>query len=193
MATYKSIAYDQVLGNPSAMVLLEEQTASTSANLTFSSGIDSTYKEYIFTIISSHPSTNPGILSFQGTTDGTNYNVTITSSSFRAFHAEDDSELGLAYATNFDQAQGTALQNLDSGSGNDNDKASSGYLHLYNPSSTTFIKHFNAQVSETNDGIVSHNHFTAGYFNTTSAITGIRFQLNSGNIDTGTFKMYGVN
>jgi hypothetical protein len=192
MATYKSIAYAPISGG-GAMVLLNEQTASTSANLTFDNGVDSTYKEYIFSIISSHPSTNPGIMSFQGTTDGTNYNVAITSSSFRAFHAEDDSEASVAYATNFDQAQGTAIQNLDSGSGNDNDKASSGYLHLYNPSSTTFIKHFTAQLSDTNDGVVSHNHFTGGYFNTTSAITGIRFQLNSGTIDTGTIKMYGVN
>ena len=175
------------------MVLLQEQTASTSDDISFTSGIDSTYKEYVFSIISSHPSTNPGIMSFQGTTDGTNYNVAITSTSFRAFHAEDDSEAALAYATAFDQAQGTEVQNLDSGSGNDSDKASSGYLHLYNPSSTTFIKHFTAQLSDTNDGVVSHNHFTAGYFNTTSAITGIRFQLNSGTIDTGTIKMYGVN
>jgi hypothetical protein len=193
MATYKSIAYDQILANASAMVLLKTIEASSSATITFSSGIDSTYKEYFFSIIGSHPSTNPGIISFQATTDGTNYNTTVTSSYFRSYHNEADDSAALAYAVNFDQAQGTAVQNLDSGSGNANDKASSGYLHLYNPADTTFVKHFTSTVMDTNDGDFNHNVFTGGYFNTTSAITGIRFQLDSGNIDAGTFKLYGVN
>ena len=193
MATYQSIAYSP-LSNASSMVLLQEQTVSSAVStLSFTSGIDSTYKEYVFKFINTHPSSDPGIISFQATTDGTNYNVTITSSFFRGYHAEADNEAAIAYAVNFDQAQGTAVQNLDSGSGNANDKASSGYLHLYNPADTTFVKHFTSTVMDTNDGDFNHNVFTGGYFNTTSAITGIRFQLDSGNIDAGTFKLYGVN
>ena len=193
MATYKSIAYDQPLSAGGSMVLLEEQTASSSDDISFTSGIDSTYKEYIFYFISSHPSTNPGIISFQATTDGTNFNTAVTSTYFRAYHDEADSAAVLQYAVNFDEAQGTGVQNLDSGSGNGNDLASSGYLHLYNPSDTTFVKHFYSKSSGTNDGDYSINVFAAGYFNTTSAITGIRFQLDSGTIDSGTIKLYGVN
>ena len=192
MATYKSIAYDQILANASAMVLLKTIEASSSATITFSSGIDSTYKEYFFSIIGSHPSTNPGIISFQATTDGTNYNTTVTSSYFRSYHNEADDSAALAYAVNFDQAQGTAVQNLESGSGNDNDQASSGYLHLYDPSNTTFVKHFTAQSSDVNDGDVQHQNYAAGYFNTTSAITGVRFSMAGGTINSGIFKMYGV-
>ena len=192
MATYQSIAYSP-LSNASSMVLLQEQTVSSAVStLSFTSGIDSTYKEYVFKFINTHPSSDPGIISFQATTDGTNYNVTITSSFFRGYHAEDDGELAIAYAGGFDQAQGTAVQNLESGSGNDNDQASSGYLHLYDPSNTTFVKHFTAQSSDVNDGDVQHQNYAAGYFNTTSAITGVRFSMAGGTINSGIFKMYGV-
>ena len=180
-----------------ALVLIKTLTASSSSTLTFLNGssdvvFDSTYKEYIFKLIGTHPSANPGIISFQATTDGTNYNTTVTSTYFRAFHDEGDTSTGLAYAGGFDHAQGTAVINLDSGSGNDNDQASSGSLRIFNPSSTTFVKNFIGQVSNSNDGDFNHNVFTAGYFNTTSAITGIRFSMDSGNIDAGTIKLYGV-
>jgi hypothetical protein len=180
-----------------AMTLIKTLTASNSANLTFLHGssdvvFDSTYKEYIFKIINSHPIANPGIISFQATTDGTNYNTAVTSTYFRAFHNEAGNSTALQYAAGFDQAQGTAVINLDSGSGSGNHEASSGTLTIFNPADTTFVKHFIGQVSDENDGDFNHNVFTAGYFNTTSALTGIRFQLDSGNIDSGTIKMYGV-
>jgi len=179
------------------MILIKTLTASNSANLTFLHGssdvvFDSTYKEYIFKIINSHPIANPGIISFQATTDGTNYNTAVTSTYFRAFHNEAGNSTALQYAAGFDQAQGTAVINLDSGSGSGNHEASSGTLTIFNPADTTFVKHFIGQVSDENDGDFNHNVFTAGYFNTTSALTGIRFQLDSGNIDSGTIKMYGV-
>ena len=180
-----------------SMVLIKTLTANNSANLTFLHGssdvvFDSTYKEYIFKIINSHPSANPGIISFQATTDGTNYNTAVTNTYFRAFHNEADTSTGFAYATGFDQAQGTSIINLDSGSGSGNHEASSGTLTIFNPADTTFVKHFIGQVSDENDGDFNHNVFTAGYFNTTSALTGIRFQLDSGNFDQGTIKMYGI-
>jgi len=170
--------------------LLSTQTASASASIEFN--MDSTYDSYVFKLINIHPSANPGIISFQATTDGTNYNTTVTSSYFRAYHNESGSSSGLQYAVNFDQAQGTSIQNLDSGSGNDSDLASSGTLQIFNPSNTTYVKHFISNLSDTNDGQFNHNVFVAGYFNTTNAITGIRFQMDSGNIDDGIIKMYGV-
>jgi len=179
------------------MVFIKKLTASSSGTLTFLNGassvvFDSTYKEYLFTFKNIHPSANPGVISFQGTTDGTNYNTAITSSYFRAFHNEADNSTALQYAAGFDQAQGTGFQPLDSGSGSDNDQASSGTLRIFNPSSTTFVKHFLGNVSCVNDGDFNHNVFTAGYFNTTSAITGIRFAMDSGNIDSGDICLYGI-
>ena len=184
-------------GFSSNMIKIRKQTASSDANVTFLNGgsgvvFDSTYSEYFFTLKNIHPSSDPGIISFQATTDGTNYNTTVTSTYFRAHHDEGDSSTGLAYATGFDHAQGTAVINLDSGSGNDNDQASSGLLRIFNPSNTTFVKNFMGQVLNSNDGDFSHNVFTAGYFNTTSAITGVRFSMDSGNIDAGDICLYGI-
>jgi len=126
-----------------SLVLISTQTASSSANINFTSDIDSTYKEYIFKFINRHPATNGAEFTFQADTGtNTNYNQTITSTMFTANHKEDYSETGLSYFSAFDQAQGTSFQNLSRDIGNDNDQATSGYLHLFNPSSTTFVKHF---------------------------------------------------
>jgi len=150
-------------GFSSNMIKIRKQTASSDANVTFLNGgsgvvFASTYSEYFFTLKNIHPSSDPGIISFQATTDGTNYNTTATTTYYRANHGEDDGSTGLAYATGFDHAQGTAVINLDSGSGNDNDQASSGFLRVFAPSSTTFVKHFIAQVSDSNDGDVHHTY-----------------------------------
>ena len=184
-------------GFGSSMVLIKKLTASSSGTLTFLHGssnvvFDSTYKEYLFILTNTHPSANPGIISFQATTDGTNYNTAVTSTYFRAFHNESGNSTALQYAAGFDHAQQTAVINLDSGSGSGNHEASSGLLRIFNPSSTTFVKHFMGQVSDENDGDFNHNVFTAGYFNTTSAITGVRFSMDSGNIDAGTITLYGI-
>ena len=178
-----------------AMVLLETQTASSSATLSFTSGIDSTYKEYIFTFNNIHPSSTstPKFL-FQGNAaGGAVYNETITSSSFYAYHDEANTEAAVAYYGSGDQAQGTAFQRLVAGSvGADNDQHVSGYLHLFNPSSTTFVKHFISRTSLSQDNDSINDFFVAGYFNTTSAIDEIQFKMDDGNIDTGTFKLYGI-
>ena len=172
--------------------LISTQTASSSATLSFTSGIDSTYKEYIFKFINCHPASNNVYLDFQGSTDsGSNYNTTITSSFFRAYNAEDGSGATLIYVTGADQAQGTSYQNLSRGIGNGNDECVSGYLHLFNPSDTTFVKHF-LSVTQINDSANSQNTYVGGYFNTTSAIDAISFKMSSGNLDSGVIKLYGV-
>ena len=124
-----------------ALNLISTQTASNSSTLNFTSGIDSTYKEYIFKFINCHPASSDVYLDFQGSTDsGSNYNTTITSSFFRAYQSEDNSGATLVYIAGADQAQGTSYQNLSRGIGNGNDECCSGYLHLFNPSDTTFVK-----------------------------------------------------
>ena len=179
----------------SSLVLLSEQTASSSSTIDFTSGIDSTYDSYVFKFINIHPATQNANFQFEADTGtNTNYNQTITSTSFRAYHFEGDLNAVLEYLTAHDQAQGTSFQNLNY-IGNDNDMCAVGELKIFNPSSTTFVKHFVARSQFYGDGggqDLSEDWFTAGYFNTTTALTRFRFKMSSGNIDAGTIKMYGV-
>ena len=176
-----------------AMNLLETQTASSSSTISFTSGIDSTYKEYIIKYIDVHPSVNGTTLRFNGSDDSSShsYDITKTTTYFQTYHNEGGSDTTLGYSTGNDLAQGTGFQILHQ-IGSDNDQAGCGTLHLYDPSNTTFVKHFmiDAQTADPDD--YSVRAFVAGYFNTTAAITAIQFKTASGNIDSGTFKLYGV-
>jgi hypothetical protein len=177
------------LGN---LVFISKQTASSSANVSFTSGINSTYKEYIFYFNNIHPSTTANF-TFQVNASGqTGFNETITSSVFRAQHTENGSTASLDYKTNLDQAQGTGYQVIGEQISAGSDESCSGKLHLFDPSSDTFVKHFMTNFSGYVDGTTSHNNFTAGYINTTSAITQIDFKMSSGNIDAGTISLFGV-
>ena len=176
-----------------AMTLISTTTASSSATVDITSGIDSTYKEYIIKCTDIHPATNDKALTFQADTGtNTSYNQTMTTTRFKAGHTEADNYTVLGYETGSDQAQGTAFQVLTQNVGNGNDESLAGTLHIYNPSSTTFVKHFMATFNTYQHGNATYNDFTAGYFNTTTAITRVRFKMASGNIDAGTFKLYGI-
>ena len=178
----------------SSLVLLSTQTASSSATIDFTSDIDSTYKEYQVHAINVHPEENARVLSFQ-TDTGTNtsYNQTVTCTHFTTRHHEDASATQLAYDTGSDLAQSTNFIPLTSGStANNNDDNCCSILHLFDPSNTTFVKHFISTVNSNQKVDYSINTFGAGYFNTTSAINAIQFSVTSGNIDAGTIKMYGV-
>jgi hypothetical protein len=170
--------------------LISTQTASSSSSLSFTSGIDSTYKEYIFKFINLHPATDNSKLFFQVTTNGTDFNTTLTSTYFIADHDEDDSTTALTYLASDDQAQGTSFQRLNESTGADNDESISGMLHLFDPSNTTFVKHYMSRSSSAFEK--ETDSFTAGYFNTTSAVTGVQFKFGSGAIDSGVIKLYGV-
>ena len=176
-----------------ALTLISTATASSSATLSFTSGIDSTYKEYVFKFINIHPGTDDTRFVYQASIDGgSNYNTTMTTTVFRAQHSEDDSSATLGYRTARDQAQGTSYQQLSEAVGADNDQCISGYLHLFDPSNTTFVKHFmsTAPATISNDNL--ETLYVAGYHNTTSAINAVSFKFESGNIDSGVIKMYGV-
>jgi len=173
--------------------LISTQTASSSATIDFTSGIDSTYKEYIFKFYDIHPATNDQAFAFQvDTGTNTSYNQTITSTFFNAQHDESDSNTYFMYRTSGDLAQGTAFQRLTEGTGNDNDQSCSGTLHLFDPSNTTFAKHFIANTHNAHQGDYAMNNFIGGYVNTTTALTRVRFKFESGNIDSGVIKLYGV-
>jgi hypothetical protein len=176
-----------------ALTLLSTQTASSSASISFTSGIDSTYDSYVFKFINIHPATDNTDFMFNASIDnGSNYNVTKTTTTFQAYHNEAGNDQALNYDTSDDLAQSTNFQQLLKNLGTDNDQNSSGYMQLFNPSSTTFVKHFIANGNSYNYNDYSNNNFTAGYFNTTSAIDAVRFQMSSGNIDDGIIKLYGV-
>ncbi len=177
----------------SSLVLISEQTASSSANISFTSGIDSTYKEYVFKFIDIHPATDAQAFTFNLSVDGgSNYNVTKTTTYFLAYHNEGGSSTTLGYTSSADLAQSTGEQYLFRDIGNDNDQSGSGTLHLFDPSNTTFVKHFIGNFQSYKSDDYTHQNFPAGYGNTTSAVNAIRFKFASGNIDSGTIKMYGV-
>ena len=199
--TFNNASFDNVTAVPEGavesgnMVLLSTQTASASASISFTTGIDSTYKEYMFIFNNCHPSTGTVDIAFNGSTDGgSNYNVTKTSSAFQASHDEADTGTELIYNTDRDLAQSTSDQLFSLQIGNDNDQSVSGYLHLFNPSDTTFVKHYISRVNGYNaaSGGYSQDFNVGGYFNTTSAINAIKFNFNAGNIDDGTIQMFGI-
>ena len=183
--------------NAGAMIFISKVTASSSATIDFTSGIDSTYKEYVFTFNNIEPATDGADFSFQVET-GTNsdYNQTITSSYFRAYHHEADSAAAIEYVTGKDLAQSTNFQVLAGAVGNgadgNNDECASGKMHLFNPSSTTFVKHFTSHINMYENGNSCHTIFVGGYINDTTAITRVRFKFSSGNIATGDICLYGI-
>jgi hypothetical protein len=178
-----------------ALTLLQTQTASSSSTISFTSNIDSTYKEYVFKFINIHPATDDTHFTVNFSADsGSNYNVTKTTSLFVSQHAENDGFAGLSYQGSIDSDQSTSAQQLCFGLGNDNDENMCGTLHLFNPSSTTYVKNFFSECgSPSHDTSPEQTHvFVSGYGNTTSAIDAVQFAMSSGNIDAGTIKLYGV-
>ena len=174
------------------MVLISSQTASNSASISFTTGISSTYKEYQFYFIDIHPRTNIVEFQFNLSTDGgSNYNVTKTTTYFQTFNNEAGNNSGIAYVTAYDLAQSTSYQVLTTDNSSDADHACQGYLSLFNPASTTYVKHFMSNFNETNESDYNKNVYVAGYGNTTSAVNAVNFQMSSGNFD-GTILMYGI-
>ena len=185
-------AFDVSLGN---LVLISEQTASASASISFTSGIDSTYPIYKFEWSDIHPQNNAIQFEMNLSTDsGSNYNVTKTSTAWNTSNKENDTYNDLTYRTAWDLAQSTSNQILCQELGNESDMSASGELYLFSPSSTTYVKHWigTSTYVQNFGGVGTLTIFTAGYANTTSAINAIKFQMSSGNIDAGTIKLYGI-
>ena len=182
-----------------SMVFIKKLTASSSGTLSFVDGssdvvLDDTYKEYLFTFKNIHPSAQAAF-SFNGSIDsGSNYNVTKTTTAFNAAHKEDGSSTNLGYESSYDIAQGTGFVSLDQENlSTDNDNGLAGTLHLFNPSSTTYVKHFISRCpNNASSGVWCNDTYVAGYFNTTSAIDAVQFKMGSGNIDAGDICLYGI-
>ena len=183
------------------MRFIKKLTASSSTTLSFVNGssdvvLDNTYKEYLFTFKDIHAATDNADLQFNGSDDTSShsYDITKTTTNFRSYHFEGDDAAAIQYQTSNDLAQSTGFQNFfgDDGVGNDNDQSAVGYMHLFNPSDTTFVTHFMAVTNMTHASDISVQNFMAGYFNTSSAITAIQFKFHANDIDTGSIKLYGI-
>ena len=175
------------------LILLSTQTASNSATISFTTGLDSTYDLYEFKFIDIHPRTDNVDFQFNLSTDsGSNYNVTKTSSFFRAYHNEAGSSANVVYDGTYDLAQSTSFQTISvEGVGSDADQILVGSMQLFNPASTTYVKHFIATTNNSQPSDYTQNGFIAGYGNTTSAVNAVQFKMSSGNFD-GVIKLYGV-
>ena len=175
-----------------SMILLATETASSSSTVTFASNIDDTYKEYVFKFIDIHGSNDDTFFQVNFRDGGSSYDATKTSTIFRAYHIEDGTGAALAYQEDHDVAQGTGVVKLVQGCGNDNDMCTAGTLTLYDPSNTTFVKHFVARTNTIHASDRTYEWHVAGYCNVTAAIDGVQFSFADGTIDSGTIKMYGV-
>jgi len=190
---------DNITTLPSAagadgITLISSQTASSSASISFTSGITSTYKAYKFVFVNMHPATNGAKLTFNLSTDsGSNYNVTKTTTAFRPFHYESGTS-EFAYNTSNDLAQSTDFQPLCENQGNNNDDGMSGFMQLFNPASTTYVKHFISCANMSHNALypASSCWFVSGYGNTSLATNAIQFKMDTGNIDDGKIYMYGI-
>jgi len=176
------------------MTFIASATASSSSSLDFTSGISSTYKEYKFYFVDIHPASDQTFLQFQADTGtNTSYNQTVTSTYFTAYHDESDSGAALTYNTSYDLAQATDFITIADRTGTDNDQCIAGSLHVFDPASTTFVKHFLANTNCYEQSNYSSQVLVGGYFNTTTAITRFRFKMSTGNMDSGKILMFGLN
>ena len=180
------------------LFLIKNIDASSSSTVDFVNGsnsvvLDNTYKTYLFRIINVHPSTNSGGFAVNFSIDtGSNYNVTKTTTSFVAQHQESGSGGQLGYQTGYDLSQSTSDQEITQNIYATDDNSGCGNLYLFNPSSTTFVKHFVSETGSMFANARAWHNFVAGYCNTTSAIDAVRFKFDTGNIDSGRIALYGI-
>ena len=189
-------AFGSAVTSLGSMRFIKKLTASSSATLSFVDGssdvvLDDTYKEYLFTFNNIHPQTSDANFTVGFRDGSTDYDATKTTTYFRAYHAEDGSGQALEYQDE-DLAQSTDFHKLTTDLGAENDEGCSGFMRLFNPSSTVFVKHFISELSVYSQNDYNYHVFTSGYCNTTTAIDAVQFKMHSGNIDAGDICLYGI-
>ena len=188
-----------------SLTFIKKITISNDTTVNFVNGssgvvLDNTYSEYLFTFNNLHPNneSEPDILINFSVDGGSNYNVAKSSNSFYARHAQNDDFASLSYDASQDLANSTSGQYIGFNmEGADNDACLSGYLRLFNPSSTTFHKHYMGNVAYMHDYPAAWHQMFTGYCNTTSAINAVRFtgeysEGSSSTIDSGDICLYGI-
>ena len=202
IVTYNNRSIANISAIPGAaksLTHIKTLTASSSATLSFVNGssdvvLDSTYPIYMFKFIGIHPATDSANFQVNFRDEDTDYDATKTTTAFYAFHQASNGTTSLTYSTGSDLAQGTGFFKIMTTLGNDNEGSGCGELYLFAPSSTTFVKHFMSDCNNwhSNNSNSTVNWRAAGYCNTTTAIDGVQFKMDSGNIDAGTIKLYGI-
>ena len=181
-------------GLKGGLVFISSQTAPAgTSSISFTSGIDSTYDEYVFYLMHIHCTADgaSGFLVNFSTDGGSNYNAVKTTTFFGANHWENDSSYSFAYEASHDLAQSTSGQRYPPDPGDEADESIVGDLHLFGPSSTTYVKHFYGTTQHIGSSTYAGNAFIAGYLNTTSAINAVQWAPSSETF-SGTIYLYGV-
>ena len=184
-------------GGDAVWNLIKTYTASGDADLSFVEGTDgidfTAYDEFVFKCINVHASSSGENFHLEGSTDtGSSYGVTKTTTQFQAKNNEADDDAALQYSAAGDLAQETDPIDIGRSINTGNDECLCADITIFNPSSTTFVKHFISVENEiyTSPGILQN--YTAGYFNTTSAIDAFKFSFSGGTIDAGQISLYGI-
>ena len=181
------------IGAAGPVLISTATVTSSTTSVEFTTGIDSTYDEYMFVYTDFEPVNDGPHIQWQASTNGgSSYGVTATSALFLAYHAENNTVSGPSYNTGYDDAQSTSDISLNVGTGTTTDECAAGILHLYNPASTTYVKHFQARTQSYQDNDYSTDAFCSGYINTTTAINAVHFVASSGNIANVVIQMYGI-
>ena len=177
-----------------SLVLLNTNTITSGVSSSnFTSNINSTYDTYMFKFINIHPSADFAILQVNFSTDGgSNYNLTKTTTCITSWVKEVGGSHAFQYRTGLDLAQSTSAQEIMSDIGNANDECCSGTMFLFSPANTTHVKHFISDIQNVHGSNYSMREFICGYVNSTSDIDAVEFSINTGTIDSGVIKMYGL-
>ena len=188
-------AFSASLGS---MVHIKTLTASSSSTLSFVHGsngviLDSTFPIYQFEFINCHPSNDNVNFQFNLSTDGgSNYTTAKTSTYFYTEVSEGGAYPTLGYNASMDLAQSTSYQRLMNNVGSGSNKGVSGFINLFNPSSTVFVKHFLTRQSTNASNDYSYSSYVGGYGNTTDAVDAVSFAMSAGSISSGKIKLYGI-
>ena len=174
-----------LIGGGTHVLLATTNVTSGVSQVDFTSGIDSTYKNYMISFTDVHPATDSVQLQMRISISSTF--KTDTSYIYGGIGRESD-----AGVISFSDSTGSGFK-LNHNLGNASNESSSGNVILHNPSGTTFSKMFQADATGISAGGRGNKTIVGGFYNSTSAVDGVRFYMSSGNIDLGTFKLYGIN
>jgi len=164
-------------------------SSTTQADFTLSGG----YKEYMFVASNCRPNaTSEPDFKWNGSSDGTNFNLAMQSGVNRT-GSSSSQQLHQIY-TPAGASGGTTgtFWGFDMEGANQDSTAGSMTLHLFDPHTVGMATYFMFESSAVHDAVRADHYRQGGYFETTAAITKIRFFRDTGNYTDGFITMYGL-
>ena len=182
----KRIDYSHLKSDPTHVLLATTTVSSAVAQVDFTSNIDSTYKSYMIDVVGAHPSADPAqfyLRFFQGGSieDQSVYD-------YGYIRARSDNS-----TANILQAENSSYIRLMEDSDSQGSATTNGRLFIYDPSNTGRYTQMQYHFSGTYQGNLNMSNDGAGRLQEDAAVDGVRFYFSSGNIESGTFKLYGIN